>query len=231
MSDYIVIHGTRIAKDFIPETFGRLTTIGPRFMLPYGTQGKKAPAQVCQCSCNGGYTVTRVSSLKTGLAKSCGCLLKEKTAAIGRMNKKHGMYGTTEYKSWQGMKSRCNNNRHHAYSDYGGRGISVHPDWDNPENGFQKFYDYMGPKPTPEHEIERDNVNGNYEPGNVRWATVDEQARNKRNNVSVTYNGKTQCLAAWAEELGIKDGTLRDRLQRGWSVEKALTIRKKGGAQ
>lgn len=135
------------------------------------------------------------------------------------------MVKTTEYASWAGMTNRCRNKNNKDYARYGGRGISVHPGWDNHNDGFQNFYDYIGQKPTPKHEIDRyPNPNGNYEPGNVRWATREEQNRNKDNNHVLTYNGKTQCLGAWAQDLGIHRTTLFSRLKKlGWSVEKAMT--------
>jgi len=89
----------------------------------------------------------------------------------------HGMESSTEYHSWQGMKDRCFNPNSHKYNDYAGRGITVCNEW---RNDFTAFYNHVGAKPTCDHTIDRINNNGNYEPGNVRWATVEEQQRNKR---------------------------------------------------
>ncbi len=222
MSDYIVIHGIRIAKDFVPETFGRLTTVGPRFMLPHGKQGKSASRQVCKCTCGALLVVAR-SSLVTGNSISCGCFHREISSIIGKNRAKHGMRKTPEYGVWSDMKKRCNNPNSFAYPDYGKRGISVCPEWDNANDGFQNFIAFMGPRPSTKHEIERKDNDGNYCPENCKWATRTEQTRNQRSNVNVTHNGKTQCLTAWAEELGMPYKTLWYRLTSGWTVDEAFS--------
>lgn len=87
---------------------------------------------------------------------------------------------TLEHASWRGMRERCSNPNHRAYSYYGGRGVRVCPEWDDPVNGFAAFLAHIGRKPSPEHSIDRyPNYNGNYEPGNVRWATRSEQILNR----------------------------------------------------
>jgi hypothetical protein len=226
MSDYIVVHGIRIAKTFEPETFGRLTTIGPRFLVPVGS-GFFVAKQVCICQC-GNMTITSTNDMRTGTTKSCGCLSREKARQKCIETKtKHGMAGTPTYTIWKGLKKRCYNEKTEAYRNYGGRGIRVCDRWLDPENGFVNFLEDMGERPSDNHEVDRyPNQDGNYEPGNCRWATHTEQARNKRNNKLLTHNGKTQCVAAWAEELGMRQTTISDRLRRGWSVEKTLTAPK-----
>ncbi len=228
MSEYIVVHGIRIAKDFTPETFGRLTTVGPRFMLPVGTGRKRRPKQVCQCAC-GNMSVACHNGLVSGKSRSCGCLQKEFTANI---NKNHGMCKAPEYRVWQAMKDRCYRKNSLDYPDYGGRGITVCDRWLEPDGqGFINFLADMGPRPSRKHSIERDDVNGNYCPENCRWATIEEQARNRRTNVNLTYNGKTQCLTDWSKETGLSHSTLRNRMKAGWSVEKILTHPAKSNAK
>jgi len=117
------------------------------------------------------------------------------------------------------MMSRCRNSADPSYDIYGGRGISVCDRW----NSFDNFLEDMGPRPSCDHSIERINVDGNYEKSNCRWGTWKEQGRNRRNNRRLTYKGRTLCVMEWAEELGIRWGTLFARLDRGWSAEKALT--------
>lgn len=216
MGNYIVVHSVKVATEFVPETFGRLTTVGPKFLLPRkGTRGH----QVCQCEC-GCLLVVNCKSLLSGNSKSCGCARVEATK---KSNTKHGMCGTVEYTSWSNMIQRCTKLDNKSFRNYGGRGITVCERWSNPENGFSNFLADMGPKPTPKHEIERKMVNDNYEPSNCHWSTRLEQARNKRSNRLLEHNGKTQCVSAWAEELGVFANTLYARLSGGWSTEKTLT--------
>jgi hypothetical protein len=118
------------------------------------------------------------------------------------------------------MLQRCTNPRSQAYKDYGGRGITVCLRWQS----FEAFYHDMGARPSQRHTLERKDNNDGYTETNTIWAERTEQARNKRNNHIVTFNGRTQCLAAWAEEYNIKVHTLLKRLEHGWTVENALII-------
>lgn len=137
----------------------------------------------------------------------------------------HGEAGhgreTPEWRCWRGMRERCIHPQHRQYSDYGGRGITICDAW---LHSYEQFLADVGRKPTPAHSIDRIDVNGNYEPGNVRWSTSGEQQRNTRSNRLETYNGETLCLADWADRTGIRSGTILARLNRGWSVERSLTI-------
>jgi hypothetical protein len=138
-------------------------------------------------------------------------------------NVTHDKSHTTEYRSWIGMISRCCNEKDTSYHNYGGRGIKVCDEW---LNSFSKFYDAMGsmPKDGKRYSIERIDNNKDYTPDNCRWATYTEQANNRRDNVNLTYMGRTQTLAQWADELGLNRGTLRDRIQKHcWSVERSLS--------
>jgi hypothetical protein len=108
---------------------------------------------------------------------------------------------TPEYMAWLDMKRRANNPRRHKYSIYGGIGVSVFPEW---EMSFMSFYNHVGDHPSPNHSLDRfPDPYGNYEPGNVRWATREEQARNKRNTKRLTYNGVTLTVKEWAAKLQI----------------------------
>ena len=128
---------------------------------------------------------------------------------------------TPEYTSWLGMRQRCRNPRNQDFPTYGGRGIRVCERWDS----FLTFLEDMGPKPSRKHELDRyPDKNGNYEPGNCRWATRTQNVRNTRFNRLITFNGETLCLAEWAERTGISAGLLQGRLTRlKWTVERALT--------
>lgn len=187
----------------------------------YNQRGR--PFWKCQCDCG---TVRRVNedNLTQGITTSCGCLRVERTVVT---KTKHGHAGgvhqksTKEYLTWSGMRRRCTCKTSQDYDRYGGRGISVCDRW---LNSFQNFFDDMGFAPSPKHSIDRINNDGNYEPGNCRWATPKEQGRNTRKNRFITFNGKTQTVSAWEEDTGIKGSLIVTRIDAlQWSVEKALT--------
>ena len=136
----------------------------------------------------------------------------------------HGKRHTKAYSIWCAMKTRCNNPNASNYHDYGGRGISVCDRW----NDFAAFYEDMGDAENG-MTLERIDTNGNYEPDNCRWATMKEQGSNKRNNVLITANGKTQNVMQWAEETGIDHSTIRRRLRLGWNPVKAVSLTPKVG--
>lgn len=124
------------------------------------------------------------------------------------------------YKIWLSLKQRCTNPRNKGYKNYGGRGINVCRQW---LTSFQEFLEDVGERPSPKHSLDRIDNDGDYEPGNVRWVIRGEQNRNKRGNVLLTWGGKTMLLTDWARGLGIAHATLRSRLTKGWSLERALT--------
>lgn len=133
----------------------------------------------------------------------------------------HHKTKTPEYKTWCHMRERCNNKKDKSYFRYGGRGISVCKEW---EDSFMEFYECMGDKPTPKHQLDRINNDGNYEPSNCRWATPRQQSNNRRSCTYYTYQGKTMTLAEWARYVGMNSDKLRQRVRRyKWSIEKALT--------
>jgi hypothetical protein len=119
------------------------------------------------------------------------------------------------------MKQRCYDPNCSSYSEYGGRGIRVCDEW---RDDFTAFIRDMGPRPPHCESIDRRDTNGNYEPGNCRWATRIEQIRNRRNTVFLTFGAETRPMAEWAEIRGIPYKTLRDRINDGWSPEMALTV-------
>lgn len=156
--------------------------------------------------------ITSISSAKSRNAKSCGCLLYSKDR-----NVTHGMSGTNEYDIWGNMWNRCSNLK---AKNYGGKGILVCTRWEK----FENFIADMGKRPTPKHALDRHpNRNGNYEPGNVRWATIKENNNNKTNNILLTYKKVTKTLKQWAESLGLRYNTLLKRYYNGWSVVEILT--------
>lgn len=173
-----------------------------------------------QCDC-GKESVTRGANLRTAKTMSCGCLKRESAANahLKHGNTRRASGPTRTYSIWLGMRSRCYNRNEPAFANYGGRGIAICERWDE----FASFLADMGEAPAG-LSIDRINNNGNYEPGNCRWATPAEQSRNTRQNVMLTFRGKTQCVTDWADEVGIADTVLRARLfSYGWPLERALT--------
>lgn len=135
------------------------------------------------------------------------------------MIKTHGQSGKIpEYAIWQAMRQRVMNPNNHEYHRYGGRGITLCERW----NSFENFLVDMGHRPSSEHQIERRDNDGNYEPSNCCWATRFEQMNNLGTTIYLEHDGKRMSLGNWAKKLGMPKGTIATRLQRGYSVEKAL---------
>lgn len=177
---------------------------------------------LCRCDC-GAYTKPSTGGLRTGDSQSCGCLAREKNRSRLKLQRtKHGMARTAEWRAWASLRSRCNNKNDQRYKNYGERGIKVCDEW---SASFEAFYRDMGPKPSPKHSIDRINNDGDYKPSNCHWATAGEQARNTRQNVLFSMDGKTMTAAEWAREIGISCGALKMRLDAGWTIERALTVR------
>jgi len=204
--------------DLTDKTFTRLTVMHRDTMPLHPERGTW---WICICICGNRLSVT-TRDLQSKSVKSCGCLRAEQ---LQRGNLKHGQNRRTrttpEYKAWQKMKERCDSPTSKDYPRYGGRGITVCDDW---RTSFEAFFAHVGPRPSPHHTLDRypDN-NGPYAPGNVRWATRIEQARNTRNTVFLTLHGETHCLSEWSTILHIKHQILIDRHTYGWSDEKILT--------
>ena len=192
--------------------FGSLTVLG--FAGFKATKNRPGQWHV-KCTC-GRITVACGYLISSGTISSCGCKEVKRTLPAHFI---HGMSGTPEFTSWASLKGRCCNPNNPSFKRYGGRGITVCERW---LESFDNFYKDMGPRPSLKHSLDRIDVNGNYEPSNCRWATQKEQCRNTSANTIVTYNGKSQCAAAWEEELGFGRGRISHRLACGWGVEKAF---------
>lgn len=192
--------------DLTGQTFGRWTVI------------ERAPNRgrhvcwLCRCECgNTGIVIS--SNLTSGISRSCGCLHIDTITT-------HNNTGTPEHAAWNAMKSRCYTKSNVGYPYYGGRGIAVCERW---RNSFENFLADMGHKPTPAHSLDRIDPNGDYCPENCRWAVLETQANNRRDNRFLTFNGKTQTVAQWAREVGLNKNALISRLEWGWPIEDALT--------
>lgn len=195
----------------IGQQFSRLTVIGPA-----EKKGKKS-RWLCLCSC-GETSIAMTYDLLRGKHRSCGCLRREKIT-------KHGAISNNEvknmaYRSWLTMRQRCLNHNAPHYERYGGRGIMICDRW---LESFNNFLEDMGPRPSMRHTLDRIDNNGNYEPGNCRWATRKEQSYNRSTNRLLTLNGKTMAATAWADHLGWDPEIIHGRLKLEWSDEMILT--------
>lgn len=222
MAKRIVSQVPWIAPDFVPETFGRLTTKSSK----YKPEQSVKTLQDFICSCGKGPLVLDPANVKIGNTLSCGCLQKEKAGVVGKCNTKHGHFknnkSSPEYKTYESMRARCYNPNNDNYHDYGGRGVVVYAEWLG-KGGFLRWLAHMGQR-LPGTTIDRfPNPDGNYEPGNVRWATTREQANNKRNTIHVEHKGKKQAIADWCRELGLPREAISNRIRLGWSPERAFT--------
>lgn len=200
------------SRDLTGERFSRLT------VKSFAGRGKhKQLIWKCICDC-GNECLAYGNGLMRGVKQSCGCLHSDVTA---KRSTTHGMTKTPTYKSWRSMIRRCEAPVDIGFKNYGARGISVCQRW---RDSFEAFLEDMGERPSKKYEIDRyPNNDGNYEPGNCRWATRTEQARNRRSNTMLTHDGKTMCISEWAESLGWNQGQILNRLYLGWSVDDALT--------
>lgn len=202
------------------QVFTRLTVT--KELPPEVLGGRRRRYVECSCSCGTQHFRVVLESLQAGLTRSCGCLKRELSKVRFTT---HGQGSsaerTPEYNAWKLIHQRCNNPKNPKYKDYGGRGIRVSAAWDT----FAQFFKDMGKRPSARHSIDRfPDTNGNYEPGNCRWATPAEQTRNKRNNIWVEMRGRRMILKDWAKELGIDYKLAHARIRKGWDPMKALGI-------
>lgn len=193
--------------DISGQRFGRL------IVLARAASDKKGMAKwMCRCDCGVERTIYS-QSLRSGVSKSCGCLNKEALHAMA----KHGQSATPYYKAWNALVQRCTNPNSTKWHRYGGRGIRVCDRWLT----FENFAQDMGPRP-PGMTIDRRDNDGDYEPGNCRWATPTEQQNNRECNRHILVNGQTLTIAQAARAFGIHRGTIRNRLITGWTDQQSI---------
>lgn len=172
----------------------------------------------CLCEC-GNISYVATSALKSGHTKSCGCSLNyntfseagKKGGAVG----KHYLSRTKLYKTYNHMVDRCYNNKNISYKHYGARGIKVCDEWLNKENGLINFYNWANDNGYRDDlTIDRIDVNGDYGPGNCRWATIEQQANNKRNNCFIEYEGEKYTISQLSKKINIKYYSLYRQIKR-----------------
>jgi hypothetical protein len=206
----------------VGDTFGLLRVSGPLAAIP----GKNSRRYPCECRCGSGrWIFAKGYDLAHGKLTGCGC---KPNAASGESHGgfRHGHSPASgrspEQRSYTNMLGRCLNARNQAYKYYGGRGISVCQRWIGPD-GFANFLQDVGRRPSLRHSIDRwPDKNGNYEPGNVRWATAREQQNNRRDNRVLTLGGISMTISQWATVKAIRAGTIWERIAQGWDVFRTL---------
>lgn len=171
---------------------------------------------LCRCEC-GTERPVLWASLHSGTSKSCG----GPTCSNKVFVRTHGQSKTKPYRVWKSMVERCESPTSKSYANYGGRGITVSPEW---RDSFEAFLRDMGYKPGKEYSLERIDNNLGYWPGNVIWGNQEQQSRNKRTTHILTFNGITKSMKEWSESTGIGYSALRNRINvYKMSIEDALT--------
>lgn len=206
--------------EMIGKKFGRWTVIE---VLPRerGAKRMKPLKYKCLCDCGNTGEVNK-TCLVTGRSLSCGCYVRQKCSETMTT---HGLSRTPLYALWSSIKRRVANPNTKSFVRYGARGIVLCDEW---ANDFQSFYDYvngtLGPKPTPQHSLDRIENEGNYEPGNIQWATSEAQSSNRSSNIVVVYQGISDTLTRHCKRLGLNPKAVNLRVsRRGWTPEQALS--------
>lgn len=211
-------------ENLVGKQFGQWSVIERAENNKYGNS-----QWVCQCNCDAktiqvilGYRLRNQSSVRCQL---CANKLNSE------YHTKHGGKGTRLYSIWKGIKSRCNNPNNQAYEYYGAKGVRVCDEW---KESFETFKNWSVQNGYSDNlTIDRIDTNGNYEPSNCRWVSMEDQNKNKTSNVILTYNNESHTLSEWSQITGIHRKTIKSRIDRnGWSIERALTtpVKKQKGA-
>lgn len=202
----------------IGRRFGRLVVEG----VSRERRGKRDMI-IAHCRCNCGREKDVFwQALADGRVKSCGCLNRELAAMRGRESTKHGGSRTRLYKIYSSMRERCYRPQHMHYANYGGRGIEICPEWRGDFAAFREWA--MSHGYADNLSIDRIDNDRGYSPDNCRWADAKTQCGNRRTCHMLTVDGQTHTLSEWARISGIKNSTIRERLKRGWSIERALGV-------
>jgi hypothetical protein len=207
--------------DLVGQRFGRLIALGYT-----GVVTRHGQKQItCQCDC-GAYVHVAPTSLRSGATTSCGCRHSDIVRTFNQANAKHGDARdgavTPEYRAWRAMIARCHDPNHAAFELYGARGVTVCDEW---RSDFTRFLADVGRRPSRRHSIDRwPNNEGNYEPGNVRWASPEEQARNQRTTRRYQFRGTWLTLGEIAERTGVPRERIYQRISKWkWTIEEAVS--------
>ncbi len=199
------------------STFGDLTgrVFTDLTAVEFVERRKRTSMWLCRCVCGSEKVVAR-DKLIGGFTVSCGC----RRYREGQPREMHGLSKTPEWRAWAAARQRCFNPSNKRFEYYGGRGISMCARW---AESFQAFLEDMGARPGDTFSLDRIDADGNYEPTNCHWATLDYQKRNKR-TCYVSFRGTQRILAELCEEHGVPLVLVRGRINRGWSVEDAISL-------
>jgi hypothetical protein len=208
ISLYISVIGVTMPKPYnlTNKRFGNLVVVSS------SNSNGKSP-WICKCDCGNNIILDSNELVYVGKL-NCGCLNKTKNINFNTTKNKI----STTQATWYSMKERCYNKKNNTYKNYGGRGIKICDRW---LESYDNFLKDMGEKPI-NKSIERIDNNGNYEPSNCRWATVKEQANNRRNTLLYTYKNKSKSLSYWSDISGNSKNLMYYRLTHGWTIEDVI---------
>lgn len=194
------------------EQYNQLTVM--KEVAPRRTNNGNLRVFLCKCSC-GVEKEILLGALRSGKIKGCGCM----RGRHANRYSVHGQWDKPVYGAWRDMIQRCTNPNNAQFKNYGDRGISVCEEWMTAKNfidwAFRNGYDDS-------LSIDRIDVNGNYNPENCRWVSMQVQHSNKRSNIVIEYKGVKRTLRQWSKITGVNHETLRRRLKDGWDTERAL---------
>lgn len=175
---------------------------------------------LCECGTKKAMREDYINkAIKDKMEISCGCLQKEKVQQTGFKNKKYDYNRAKMQSAYKNMLDRCYNPERPEYCNYGGRGIVVCNSWLKDK---EQFIMDVGIPVKDSYQLDRVDNNGNYEPGNVRWVSVTENVRNRRNTIKLTVDGETKSLAEWCQISGNPYHTVKKRIYSGWSHKAAI---------
>lgn len=196
----------------VGNRYGRLTVVAA------GARARGGLSWLCVCDC--GRSLTPMDgNLKGGRSKSCG--------HHHRTTHGEAKPSTPEWRAWRAMVSRCSCPTNREYRNYGGRGVTFCARW----AAYEAFLADVGRRPGPSYSIDRKNNDGNYEPGNVRWATKKEQTNNRRSTRRICVSGECMSMTDAIDRFGVNRNTLWKRLALGWSTEEACGLVARAGAK